>query len=153
MQSRGGGMKEPFSHEIAALGGIMGKVADSRRNHAQSIRPAVQGPRAPVDRKRYRSAMTSFTLTGAENISVIVVQQPGCAHTSSRIVVLPQVMWRHGRRCRRSDDWHLSWGVMHIGKCLREPGDQIGAHACINSVTSYATSGFRSVGKTGAPPR
>ena len=141
--------------EIEALGGVMGRVTDAARLQSRILNrskgPAVHGPRAQVDRKRYRHAMAQ-ALAAEPNISIIV------AHADSLIVENGCVL---GIKTRDGEmragavvvtAGTFLGGVMHQGS-VREPGGRIGAPASTLSDSLKALELPIARLKTGTPPR
>jgi tRNA uridine 5-carboxymethylaminomethyl modification enzyme len=141
--------------EIEALGGVMGRVADAARLQARVLNrskgPAVHGPRAQVDRRRYRAAMAE-ALSTCSNLEIVV------AHARSLII-------EGGKVCGvETDEGEIRahatvlttgtflGGVIHRG-AERESGGRQGAAA------SNLGEALRKLGlpvsrlKTGTPPR
>jgi tRNA uridine 5-carboxymethylaminomethyl modification enzyme len=141
--------------EIEALGGIMGLVADhaalQTRILNRSKGPAVHGPRAQVDRRRYRATMAR-----------VLARMPGLEIIVARATALRLI---DGRVCGiATDDGDIEaaatvlttgtflGGVMHVGS-QREAGGRVGSPA------SSLGDRLRSLGlpvarlKTGTPPR
>jgi tRNA uridine 5-carboxymethylaminomethyl modification enzyme len=141
--------------EIEALGGVMGRVTDAARLQARVLNrskgPAVHGPRAQVDRKRYRAAMAE-ALAEHETLQLVV------DHAEALLVengALTGVRCRNGVHLARAivlTTGTFLGGVMHRG-AERESGGRVGAPA-----TSLGDA-LRALGlpvarlKTGTPPR
>lgn len=141
--------------EIDALGGIMGRVTDRARIQSRILNrskgPAVHGPRAQVDRKRYRRAMTE-TLAAQSGLEIIVT------HARDLIIkdnVVIGVATDAGDILAKSTvltTGTFLGGVMHQGD-QRAPGGRIGAAA------SNLGNALRALGlpvarlKTGTPAR
>src|ERR1700742_2248570 len=83
----GGLGKGHLVREVAALGGLMGRLADAAgiqyRLLNRSKGPAVRGPRAQIDRKLYRQAMQA-ALAGQTNLEI-------------RAVAVEDLVVEHGR--------------------------------------------------------
>jgi tRNA uridine 5-carboxymethylaminomethyl modification enzyme len=141
--------------EIEAMGGVMGRVADVARLQSRILNrskgPAVHGPRAQVDRRRYRSAMAAV-LAAYPGLEVVT------GHAESLILEGRRVV---GVRTRsgsvRAGSLVLTTGtflggIMHQG-AVREAGGRVGAAA------STLGDALRALGlpvarlKTGTPPR
>ncbi len=69
----GGIGKAHLIREIDALGGLIGKISDMAGSHFKVLNttkgPAVQGPRALVDRERYKENMQR-ELSSIENLDI-----------------------------------------------------------------------------------
>ena len=76
--------------EIDALDGLMGRVADAAALQSRLLNrrkgPAVQGPRAQVDRAWYRSAMQA-AIAATPNLHVVVASVTGLMLDASRSVL------------------------------------------------------------------
>lgn len=153
----GGLGKGHLVREIDALGGVMGRVADASGIQFRLLNrkkgPAVQGPRAQVDREVYRNAMHGETCR-QENLSVVVgevvdlivdksdvkgvVLADGSSLTCQSVVLTTGTFLR---------------GVIHIGDKSRS-GGRIGDKASVKLAKRIEDLGF-SFGrlKTGTPPR
>jgi tRNA uridine 5-carboxymethylaminomethyl modification enzyme len=141
--------------EIAALGGIMGKVADAAalqmRILNRSKGPAVHGPRAQVDRRRYRAAMAR-TLGGQPGLTIVTAQVTGLRVAAGRIVGLHTSAGDITATNTILTTGTFLGGVMHMGDA-RSSGGRVDAPASSLGVA------LRELGlpvarlKTGTPAR
>lgn len=141
--------------EIAALGGIMGQVTDAAalqmRVLNRSKGPAVHGPRAQVDRRRYRAAMAR-TLASQSGLEVIVTQVTGLRRDEGKIVGLTTTSGDIAAAAVVLTTGTFLGGVIHMGD-QRQSGGRIGAAA------SSLGQALRDLGlpvsrlKTGTPAR
>ncbi len=141
--------------EIAALGGVMGQVADEAalqiRILNRSKGPAVQGPRAQVDRRRYRAAMAN-ALARQANLDVIVAKVERLRCDKGRVIGLATDIGDIEASATVLTTGTFLGGMMHVGH-QREAGGRVGAAA------SDLGQGLRSLGlpvarlKTGTPAR
>ncbi len=141
--------------EIEALGGLMGRVTDQARLQSRILNrskgPAVHGPRAQVDRWRYRAAMAK-ALAEQLNLSVIIGQAESLIIEDGTVLGV----------ITRSGDIRAATTVLTTGTFLggvihrgaeRETGGRVGAAA------SNLGDALRALGlpvarlKTGTPPR
>ena len=85
----GGLGKGHLVREIDALDGLLGRVGDAAALHFRLLNrskgPAVQGPRAQVDRQRYRAAMLE-AIAAEPGITVIVADVVGFAVGSNTAI-------------------------------------------------------------------
>ncbi|WP_416907335.1 MAG: tRNA uridine-5-carboxymethylaminomethyl(34) synthesis enzyme MnmG [Polymorphobacter sp.] len=141
--------------EIEALGGVMGRVADRARLQARILNrskgPAVHGPRAQVDRRRYRAAMAE-ALAGVPNLTLIIGHAEALIVEQGRVIgVETSAGPVHARATVLTTGTFLG-GVMHRG-AAREAGGRQG------SAASTLGEALRRLGlpvarlKTGTPPR
>jgi tRNA uridine 5-carboxymethylaminomethyl modification enzyme len=145
--------------EIEALGGVIGSAADRARLQSRLLNrskgPAVQGPRAQVDRRRYRQAMVEalasyplLTIVCGEVID-IAVQDTGVHSAIAGVVLTDRQLLAP---CLVLTTGTFLGGVIHIGD-QRLPGGRSGANA------SRLGDRLRALGlpvkrlKTGTPPR
>ncbi|MEI6484739.1 MAG: tRNA uridine-5-carboxymethylaminomethyl(34) synthesis enzyme MnmG [Sphingomonadales bacterium] len=141
--------------EIDALGGIMGRVTDAARLQSRLLNrskgPAVQGPRAQVDRKLYRAAMAE-TLAQFPTLSVIAAAVEGLIIEKGRVTGVETSQGRLEAPAVVLTTGTFLGGVMHIG-AQREAGGRVGAQA------SDLGAALRAMGlpvsrlKTGTPAR
>ena len=141
--------------EIVALGGIMGKVTDAAalqmRILNRSKGPAVHGPRAQVDRRRYRAAMAQ-ALANQPGLNIIVSQVTGLRAIGDRIVGLHTSIGDITAKNTILTTGTFLGGVMHMGDS-RSTGGRIDAQA------STLGDSLRELGlpvarlKTGTPAR
>ena len=141
--------------EIAALGGIMGQVTDAAalqmRILNRSKGPAVHGPRAQVDRRRYRMAMAQ-TLAAQPGVVIVVAQVTGLRQSSGQIVGLTTTSGDIAAKAVVLTTGTFLGGVIHMGD-QRQSGGRIGAAA------SSLGHALRELGlpvarlKTGTPAR
>ena len=141
--------------EIAALGGVMGEVTDRATLQSRVLNrskgPAVHGPRAQVDRKRYRSAMSEM-LRNYPRLEVVIAQVTALktegdtvvgVDTSNGIITASATILTTGT---------FLGGVIHVGD-QRTGGGRADASA------SSLGDALRKLGlpvsrlKTGTPPR
>lgn len=154
----GGLAKGQLVREIDALDGLMGRAIDAAgiqfRMLNRSKGPAVWGPRAQADRRRYRASVRSLLeempgLTveegGVEDLVTVgrervagVVLQGGRKVAAGAVVVTTGTFLR---------------GLMHVGG-VRIPGGRVGDLRAIGLSYALRRLGFR-MGrlKTGTPPR
>ncbi|MFZ4688047.1 MAG: tRNA uridine-5-carboxymethylaminomethyl(34) synthesis enzyme MnmG [Polymorphobacter sp.] len=141
--------------EIEALGGLMGRITDQARLQARVLNrskgPAVHGPRAQVDRKRYRSATASI-LAEQPGLSIVVAAAETLIIEAGHVVgVQTSVGALHAGAVVLTTGTFLG-GVMHQGS-NRAVGGRSGAAA------SSLGDGLRALGlpvsrlKTGTPAR
>ncbi|KPF80180.1 tRNA uridine 5-carboxymethylaminomethyl modification protein [alpha proteobacterium AAP81b] len=141
--------------EIEALGGIMGRVTDRARLQARVLNrskgPAMQGPRAQVDRRRYRAAMAR-ALADFPTLAVLTAEATGLLVEGGAIVGLQTADGAiRGGAVVLTTGTFLG-GVIHIGD-RRLAGGRSGAAA------SRLGEDLRALGlpvarlKTGTPPR
>jgi tRNA uridine 5-carboxymethylaminomethyl modification enzyme len=154
----GGIGKGHLVREIDALDGIMGKAADAACIHFKLLNrgkgPAVRGPRAQADRKRYRNAIQSL-LAAEPNLTVIEGEAAGLERDAQGH--LSAVKLSNGEKipCAAAvlTTGTFLRGVLHFGN-VTKPGGRIGDAAAIGLAESLASLGLP-LGrlKTGTPPR
>ena len=141
--------------EIAALGGVMGKVADhaalETRILNRSKGPAVQGPRAQVDRRRYRATM-AHELATQPQLDILVGRATALRTQGGSVVGVETDSGLIEATATVLTTGTFLGGVMHIGD-RREAGGRTGAAA--SSLGDNLRSLGLSVGrlKTGTPAR
>lgn len=153
----GGTAKGHLVREVDALGGIIGKLADSCviqfRMLNASKGPAVWSPRAQVDKFAYQTKMKQFleevpnlfikqgtteSLIIEQDRAIGITTQEGIAYSAAAIVLSAGTFMK---------------GLIHIGKaCL--PGGRSGDKPAVGLSKNLEELGFR-LGrlKTGTPPR
>ncbi|MDP4034407.1 MAG: tRNA uridine-5-carboxymethylaminomethyl(34) synthesis enzyme MnmG [Pseudorhodobacter sp.] len=153
----GGLGKGHLVREIDALDGLMGRMADRAgiqfRLLNRSKGPAVQGPRAQADRKRYRDGM-QHELATLPNLKIIegevvdVLTQGGTASG----VALADGSEILARAIVLTSGTFLN-GVIHIGDA-KHPGGRMGDTASVRLADRLAGLGLQKGRlKTGTPPR
>jgi tRNA uridine 5-carboxymethylaminomethyl modification enzyme len=141
--------------EIAALGGIMGQVTDAAalqmRILNRSKGPAVHGPRAQVDRRRYRAAMAR-TLAAQPGLEILIARVTGLRCERDQIIGLRTTSGDIAATAVVLTTGTFLGGVIHMGD-QRHSGGRIGAAA------SSLGQALRDLGlpvarlKTGTPAR
>jgi tRNA uridine 5-carboxymethylaminomethyl modification enzyme len=141
--------------EIDAMGGIMGRIADraclQSRVLNRSKGPAVHGPRAQVDRRRYRAA-TAAILAEQPNLNLIVAAAEQLIVEDGAVVGVETSAGPLRARSTVLTTGTFLGGVMHQGD-KRERGGRVGGTA------SSLGDALRALGlpvarlKTGTPPR
>ena len=153
----GGLGKGHLVREIDAMDGLMGRVADRAGIQFRLLNrrkgPAVQGPRAQADRKRYRSAMVEET--GARpNLVVIEGEASDLRMEGPRVagVILADGSEIAALAVVLTTGTFLR-GVIHIGD-VRRPGGRLGDRPSVPLAERITAMGLP-VGrlKTGTPPR
>ncbi len=153
----GGLAKGHLVREIDALGGTMARVADACGIHFRLLNrsrgPAVRGPRAQQDRRRYHLAMLDELLATPGlalvegEVEAIVVEGGevrGARLAGGREIAAGRAVVTAGTFLR---------GLLHVG-ARRTPGGRAGEAPAEALARSLAALGFR-MGrfKTGTPPR
>ena len=141
--------------EISALGGVMGIVADAATLQARILNrskgPAVQGPRAQVDRRRYRAAMAQ-TIASQPNLDLILTEVTGFHCNGGRITGLATTVGTIEADATVLTTGTFLGGIMHMGH-QQTHGGRVGASA------STLGDALRAIGlpvarlKTGTPAR
>ncbi len=141
--------------EIDAMGGIMGRITDRARLQSRILNrskgPAVHGPRAQVDRKRYRAA-TADILANQPGLEIIVAAAQALIVEAGGVVGIETSVGALRARAVVLTTGTFLGGVMHQGD-QRQSGGRIGAAA------SSLGDALRTLGlpvarlKTGTPPR
>lgn len=153
----GGLGKGHLVREIDALDGVMGRVADKAGIQFRLLNrtkgPAVQGPRAQIDRKLYRSIMQDET-HGQINLEVIEGEAVDLVMDGARVtgVILAGGVVINAAAVILTTGTFLR-GVIHIGDVSR-PGGRIGDKPSVKMaerLDSFALPLGRL--KTGTPPR
>ena len=153
----GGLGKGHLVKEIDALDGVMGVVADFAGIQFRLLNrkkgPAVQGPRAQADRKRYRDEMQRLT-QAQENLTVIEGEVVDLLMTGTRVEGI-QLADGSDVRAKQSilTTGTFLRGIIHIGDVSR-PGGRIGDAAAERLAKRMDAFGLP-LGrlKTGTPPR
>lgn len=141
--------------EIHALGGVMGQAADAANLQSRILNrskgPAVHGPRAQVDRRRYRAAMAEL-LSESEGLSIIIGQVESLLMEAGGVVgVMTDTGPIRASAVVLTTGTFLG-GMMHRG-ADKASGGRVGAAA------SNLGDGLRALGlpvarlKTGTPAR
>jgi len=154
----GGLAKGHLVREIDALDGVMGRAIDRAgiqfRMLNRSKGPAVRGPRAQADRKRYRQAMQALLADRAglairegEAAALVFDRSGRCAGIDTgagEAIAAGAVVITTGTFLR---------GLIHIGE-VQTPAGRVGEEPSLGLVQSLARAGF-TLGrlKTGTPPR
>jgi tRNA uridine 5-carboxymethylaminomethyl modification enzyme len=153
----GGLGKGHLVREIDALDGVMGRLADKAGIHFRLLNrskgPAVRGPRAQIDRARYRAAMQAELRT-TPNLTLI---QGSVENLELSCESVSAVVLASGERlpCRAvvlTTGTFLN-GIIHIG-AERVPAGRVGEPPSVGLAATLAHAGLR-LGrlKTGTPPR
>jgi tRNA uridine 5-carboxymethylaminomethyl modification enzyme len=153
----GGLGKGHLVREIDALDGLMGRVADLGGIQFRVLNrrkgPAVRGPRAQADRKRYAAAMqqaiaaiSDLTVIEAEADDLLLRDQHvvGLSLGDGRMLTAAAVVLTTGTFLR---------GLIHIGE-RQIPAGRVGEAAAVGLALTLERLGF-ALGrlKTGTPPR
>jgi tRNA uridine 5-carboxymethylaminomethyl modification enzyme len=155
--SIGGIAKGHLVREIDALGGVMGEVADRTgiqfRLLNRSRGPAVRGPRAQSDKRRYRTEMQRL-LAGIPNLEVVEGEAARLARAGERVTGLETADGRQ-LACKAlvlTTGTFLN-GLCHVGEHKFRAG-RSGERASIALAECVRALGFRSGRlKTGTPAR
>ncbi|WHZ35161.1 tRNA uridine-5-carboxymethylaminomethyl(34) synthesis enzyme MnmG [Sagittula sp. MA-2] len=153
----GGLGKGHLVREIDALDGVMGRVADYAGIQFRLLNrrkgPAVQGPRAQADRKRYAEKMRE-TLTSVENLEIVEAEVVDFSIEGGRIcgVVLRDGQSISARSVVLTSGTFLR-GMIHIGD-RSYPGGRVGDDPAVRLAERIDELGLP-LGrlKTGTPPR
>jgi tRNA uridine 5-carboxymethylaminomethyl modification enzyme len=153
----GGLGKGHLVREIDAMDGLMGRAADRAGIQFRLLNrrkgPAVQGPRAQADRKRYRAAMREET-DACPNLDLIEGEVADLRMDGLRIagVTLVDGSEIAARAVVLTTGTFLR-GVIHIGDVCR-PGGRMGDRASVLLAERITAMGLP-LGrlKTGTPPR
>jgi tRNA uridine 5-carboxymethylaminomethyl modification enzyme len=153
----GGLGKGHLVREIDALDGLMGHAADLSGIQFRVLNrrkgPAVQGPRAQIDRKIYRQTIQHLLLS-VENLHLIQgeVVDFDAASGAVRSVFLGDGRLLFCRSLVITTGTFLR-GVIHLGGA-RLPAGRLGDHASIALAKHFEVIGFSTARlKTGTPPR
>jgi tRNA uridine 5-carboxymethylaminomethyl modification enzyme len=153
----GGLGKGHLVREIDALDGLMPKAADCAGIHFRVLNrskgPAVQGPRAQVDRRQYRRVMQEL-IAGTVGLTIVEGEVAGIlthngnvtgvALADSRAYTCGSVVLATGTFLR---------GIIHIGDAQSSAG-RFGDPSSVSLAQSLEVAGFElSRLKTGTPPR
>src|SRR6202162_4498105 len=153
----GGLGKGHLVREVDALDGLMGRVADAGGIQFRMLNrrkgPAVRGPRAQADRKRYAAAMqTAIRETsnldvidgGADDLIVANGRVGGIRRADSRELSAGAVVITTGTFLR---------GLIHLGE-KHWPAGRVGEAPALGLSNSFERAGF-TLGrlKTGTPAR
>lgn len=141
--------------EIEALGGLMGRVADAARLQARVLNrskgPAVHGPRAQVDRKRYRAAM-AHTLAVQPGLEVLIGHARSLIIQNGTVLGVKTDVGEIRARATVLTTGTFLGGVIHRGRDRQSGGRQGAAASNLGDI-------LRGLGlpvarlKTGTPPR
>lgn len=153
----GGLGKGHLVREIDALDGLMGVLADQAGIQFRLLNrrkgPAVQGPRAQMDRRLYRDAAWA-TVSAIPGLTVVLAEVADLKRTRDQIegIVLADGTVLHARAVVLTTGTFLN-GVIHIGDVSR-PAGRWGDGASTALARSIADLGLP-LGrlKTGTPPR
>ncbi|MBO9463832.1 tRNA uridine-5-carboxymethylaminomethyl(34) synthesis enzyme MnmG [Tropicibacter sp. R15_0] len=153
----GGLGKGHLVREIDSLDGIMGRIADYAGIQFRLLNrkkgPAVQGPRAQADRKRYKSAMKQ-ALSQVEELSIVIGEVADLSVYGGKIegVKLADGQTLSCRSVILTSGTFLN-GVIHIGKETSR-GGRIGSPASMKLADRLNDLKLvRGRLKTGTPPR
>jgi len=153
----GGLGKGHLVREIDAMDGLMGRVADAAGIQFRLLNrrkgPAVQGPRAQVDRKLYQEAMRR-QIASQQNITVVMGEAVDFIVNGGEVVgvILGDGTEIHARATVLTTGTFLR-GVIHVGDVRRE-GGRVGDRASVPLAKRIEGFGLP-MGrlKTGTPPR
>src|SRR6201987_754786 len=153
----GGLGKGHLVREVDALDGLMGRVADAGGIQFRVLNrrkgPAVHGPRAQADRKRYAAAMQravratpGLTIVEGEADDLIITEGSvaGVRLADGRMLAAAAVVVTTGTFLR---------GLIHIGE-EQTPAGRVGEAPSVGLSLTFERLGF-ALGrlKTGTPPR
>ncbi len=153
----GGSAKGHLVHEIDALGGVMGMIADKTgiqfRTLNKSKGPAIWAGRCQSDRKLYSEEAQRVVL-GTKNLEIIEDSVTEIIEENKKVI---GVKTKLGKiiKCKTaivSSGTFLN-GIMHTGLNAKE-GGRFGEDAALGLTESLVNMGFESDRlKTGTPPR
>src|SRR3954462_8408964 len=153
----GGLGKGHLVREVDALDGLMGRVADASGIQFRMLNrrkgPAVRGPRAQADRKRYAAAMQA-AIRETANLTVIEAEADDLVVSDGRVTGARLV---EGRELSAGSvvitTGTFLRGLIHLGE-KNWPAGRAGEAPAFGLSASFERAGFR-LGrlKTGTPPR
>ena len=153
----GGLGKGHLVREVDALDGLMGHVADAGGIQFRMLNrrkgPAVRGPRAQADRKRYAAAMQA-AITATANLSVIQGEADELTISNSRVA---GIRLADGRELFAGavviTTGTFLRGLIHLGE-KNWPAGRVDEAPAMGLSKSFERAGF-TLGrlKTGTPPR
>jgi tRNA uridine 5-carboxymethylaminomethyl modification enzyme len=153
----GGLGKGHLVREIDALDGLMGRVADLGGIQFRVLNrrkgPAVRGPRAQADRRRYAAAMQQ-AISAIANLVVIEAEADDLIISGERIAGLKLTDGRElGAGAVVLTTGTFLRGLIHIGE-QQMPAGRVGEAPAVGLALTLERLGF-SLGrlKTGTPPR
>jgi tRNA uridine 5-carboxymethylaminomethyl modification enzyme len=154
----GGLGKGHLVREIDALDGIMGRLADSAGIQFRMLNkrkgPAVQGPRAQIDRQLYQQAMEAELLRNTPGLQVVIGEVSdirenegavgGLVLADGRELSAPAIVVTTGTFLR---------GLIHMGR-EQWPAGRLAENPAVKLAERFQAAGFR-MGrlKTGTPAR
>jgi len=153
----GGLAKGQLAREVDALGGVMGKITDASGIHFKMLNrskgPAVQSPRAQVDRKYY-AAVARNLVEQTANLTIIEDMGIGVDVKNNRV---------EGLRLKKTGRLSVRAVVLTAGTFLnglifvglkKLPAGRAGDLPAVGMTESLIAHGFKSGRlKTGTPPR
>lgn len=153
----GGLGKGHLVREVDALDGLMGRVADAAGIQFRVLNrrkgPAVRGPRAQADRRRYAAAMQS-AITDTANLCVVESEADELIISEGRVTGIRLA----GGRALKAGAVVITTGtflrgLIHLGE-RHWPAGRVGEAPATGLSVSFERAGF-SLGrlKTGTPPR